>query len=79
MQNYSKRLVVPNVDKYHNLLCKHFVRRPVGQATKGRNVKIHKCDFLGCYLIARTDICNYGVALLLKTSISSEANKFKLI
>ena len=32
-----------------HLFCKYFVRQSVGQATKGRNIKIKKHDFLdGC-------------------------------
>ncbi len=35
---------------YEHLFCKFFVRRSVGQATKDRNVKICKRDFLVHYL-----------------------------
>ncbi len=38
-----------------HLFYEYFVRQTVGQATKGRNVKIKKNDFLGGYLRKRSD------------------------
>ncbi len=36
---------IPLINKH--LFCKYFVHQSVGKATKGRNVKIKKHDFLG--------------------------------
>ncbi len=45
--------------RYEHLFNKYFVRRSVGPATKGRNVKIFKRNILGCYLRYR-----YGSPIL---------------
>ncbi len=35
---------------YEHLFCKYIVRQSVGKATKGRNVKIKKHDFLSGFI-----------------------------